>query len=420
MGRVAGESAAPVRGQGGVREREQRAARQQLEESPTAGPGDRLTGLRACVGHGHPPRLAGSGASIRHSTVRQWRACSRSPIRRARSLLFLLHQDAPENLSRGRLRDRVGEVDVPQPLVVRDVLLDEGHHRLAAHRFTGHHERLRHLATFAVRHGNDGRVRDVRVLQQHRLELGRRHLEALHLDQLLEPIDDLEVSVLVDDPDVAGVQPPVGVHRLCRRLGVVQIPLHHLRSAHPHFSALADADVLAGLRIDDPAFGARHQRTDLAGAIRAGHGVVRRGAGFGHAVALPHPHAEPRLHRVGELRPERRRAREQPLDLREIELVHHRMLGERHRNRRHDVRERDRPLLQHAQEHLEVELGERDARGAAQQAQVHHHHHAVDMEERQHAHQRPDLGRFDGVDLHQVGQEVAVRQHHPLGQARRA
>ena len=93
------------------------------------------------------------------------------------------------------------------------------------------------------------------------------------------------------------------------------------------------------------------------------------------------------------------------------------MLGERDGDRRHDVREPDRPVLEHAQEGLEIEARHRDARGAPQQAQVHHHDHAVDMEEGQHANQRPDLGGLDGIDLYEVGEQVAMRQHHAFRQA---
>jgi hypothetical protein len=47
------------------------------------------------------------------------------------------------------------------------------------------------------------------VRDEHRLELGRRHLVALVLDQLLEPVDDVEEPVLVDPADVAGAKPAV-------------------------------------------------------------------------------------------------------------------------------------------------------------------------------------------------------------------
>lgn len=41
--------------------------------------------------------------------------------------------------------------------------------------------------------------------------------------------------------------------------------------------------------------------------------------------------------------------------------------------------------------------------------------HAEDVEERQHAHERRQVGDLEGIDLLQVRHEVAMRQHHTLG-----
>jgi hypothetical protein len=43
------------------------------------------------------------------------------------------------------------------------------------------------------------------VRQQHRLKLCRWHLKSLVLDQLLRTIDDEEVSVFIEIPDVTSV-----------------------------------------------------------------------------------------------------------------------------------------------------------------------------------------------------------------------
>jgi hypothetical protein len=45
------------------------------------------------------------------------------------------------------------------------------------------------------------------VLGQQRFELGRRYMEAVHLDQLPEPVDDGDRAGDVDAAEVAGVQP---------------------------------------------------------------------------------------------------------------------------------------------------------------------------------------------------------------------
>jgi hypothetical protein len=53
-----------------------------------------------------------------------------------------------------------------------------------------HDEGLRQLAGLVVGHADHGDVGDLRMGEQQRLELGGRHLEALVLDELLEPVDD--------------------------------------------------------------------------------------------------------------------------------------------------------------------------------------------------------------------------------------
>jgi hypothetical protein len=61
------------------------------------------------------------------------------------------------------------------------------------------------------------------VGDEQRLQLGGGHLEALVLDDLLEPVDDEDLVVVVHEADVARVQPPAGVDAVPRRLRVVQV-----------------------------------------------------------------------------------------------------------------------------------------------------------------------------------------------------
>jgi len=58
--------------------------------------------------------------------------------------------------------------------------------------------------------------------------------------------------------------------------------------------------------------------------------------------------------------------RSERLDVLQIVTVDDRMLCKRDRDRRHDVREGDRPVLQHLQKRFELEAGQRDERRAAQ------------------------------------------------------
>ena len=69
----------------------------------------------------------------------------------------------------------------------------------------------------------DGGVLDLRVRDEEGLKLRRRYLEPLVLDDLLEPVDDEDLVVVVNVADVPGVQPAVLVDGVLRGLGVVQV-----------------------------------------------------------------------------------------------------------------------------------------------------------------------------------------------------
>ena len=191
---------------------------------------------------------------------------------------------------------------------MRHARFDERHHVFRGEILALDDNGLRHLARMLVGHGDHRDVGDLRMLEQNRLELRGRDLESLDLDQLLQPIDHGQVAVVIEHTDVAGVQPALRIDRAGRRLGIVQVAFHDVRAAHPHFTRLADRHVLAGFRIDDALLEARHQQAHGAGALGAGHRVMRGRARFGHPVALADLDVEPLLDRVGQFGTERRRA----------------------------------------------------------------------------------------------------------------
>lgn len=64
----------------------------------------------------------------------------------------------------------------------------------------------------------------MRVSDEHGLELGRGNLEPFVLDQLLEPVDNEDLVVVVHVPDVSGVQPALLVDGPFRCLRIIKIP----------------------------------------------------------------------------------------------------------------------------------------------------------------------------------------------------
>ncbi|MEZ5168346.1 MAG: TIGR03564 family F420-dependent LLM class oxidoreductase [Acidimicrobiales bacterium] len=77
-----------------------------------------------------------------------------------------------------------------------------------------HHEGAADLTHPFVGHADHGRSGYRVVGQQRVLDLGRVRVEAAHDEHVLQPADDAEVAALVERPQVAGVEPTIGVDRL--------------------------------------------------------------------------------------------------------------------------------------------------------------------------------------------------------------
>ena len=73
----------------------------------------------------------------------------------------------------------------------------------------------RHLAPPLVGAPDDGGLDHRLVLVEHPLDLGAGDVLAAGHDHVLEPVDDVEVAVVVLHADVAGVEPAAG-ERLAR------------------------------------------------------------------------------------------------------------------------------------------------------------------------------------------------------------
>jgi hypothetical protein len=239
---------------------------------------------------------------------------------------------------------------------------------------------------------DDRGIGHVGVAEQDRLQLGRGHLETLVLDELLEPVDHVQVPVRVHVPEVAGVQPPVRVDGRRRGLGVVQVSLHHLGPAHPDLPFGAGVAIGAGHRVDDPGLRARGGDPHRSGPEPTWRGQVRHGGQLRHPVALYHVAAEPLAALGRQLRLQRSGAGVHQPHGAEVERVHQRVPGQGEHDGRGDERPGDPVVLMGPQELLQVESRQRDHRRPGPQSAVHHALHAIDVEERQHSHE-PLVGR---------------------------
>ena len=115
------------------------------------------------------------------------------------------------------------------------------------------------------------------------LELARRDVLATGGDDdVLHAIGDPEIPVAVLRADVAGVQPAVGVDRLGRLLGLVQVA---------HEDVLAADQQLAGRRVELHLV-VRARRADHPRLDPRRRRVGRRTAALGHSPDLDHRHAE--------------------------------------------------------------------------------------------------------------------------------
>ena len=124
----------------------------------------------------------------------------------------------------------------------------------------GPDHRAHHLAPEPVRHPDHDRLGHRRVAQQHGLDLARVDVLPAPDDHLLEPARDPAVAALVHRPQVAGVQPAVGVDRRGGGLRVAQVAVHDEVAAGADLAdGPARARSSAGARVDDLHLGLRQR-----------------------------------------------------------------------------------------------------------------------------------------------------------------
>ena len=142
------------------------------------------------------------------------------------------------------------------------------------------------------------------MLEQHVVDLAGRDLLSPAVDQLLDPPDQGQVTLLVADALVACPEPAPG-EGLGVGLGVRLVAIHDVRTAHPDLAGRAGGKLVA-LAVQD---GHLHAGGESHGAGRP----LRRGQrvgghlmrGLGHAVGVEYRRPQVVLEPSGQLRGER-------------------------------------------------------------------------------------------------------------------
>src|SRR4029077_11984989 len=105
------------------------------------------------------------------------------------------------------------------------------------------HRRPDLLAEGRMRQADHGGLGDGGVVVQRLLDLPRVDVVAAADDQVLLPVHDVEVAVLVHPGQVTGVEPAVA-DRLGGRLGAMPVTLHHVRPADDDLAHLTQRDLV--------------------------------------------------------------------------------------------------------------------------------------------------------------------------------
>ena len=253
--------------------------------------------------------------------------------------------------------------------------------------------------------------------QQHVLDVARIDVEAAANDEVLDAVNDVEVAVVIEVADVAGVQPAV-THRRRGRLRTVPV------AGHEHRSADADLAVLAGRQPGPVGSHDSHlhpldRRAHRAKPAAGGRLGTDQRAGLRTAVALPdlaagHPPLELGRH----LRGQWCRARGDPLQAGQV--VRLERLSQQHLDhRRHQRADLHAVLLDQLHEPGRVEPAHQHAAGGLPGVQPgHRDEQAIGVGQRQRqqpAHAIRGVGRGRGGRSGCVQRRVAER--HPLGSA---
>ena len=121
--------------------------------------------------------------------------------------------------------------------------------------------------------------------------------------EVLGPVDQEQEALVVDQRDVAGVEPAVVVDAAAGGLGVVPVALEHVGALDPDLAGVADQHVLA-VDVDQADLDAVDRRADRARPPRQADRGGDDGRGLGEAVALADLEAEAGADGLGDVRVE--------------------------------------------------------------------------------------------------------------------
>src|SRR4029453_2754527 len=157
-----------------------------------------------------------AGAGVARSAAARTRTTSSTRMgimhSSSSSRLVVLLQDTLEGLARDVSRESVDDHHVAHTLELRADARVEPRSELGrcdgaalAQEHRGH----RRLTPAGIRGPEDGDLHHGRVLDGHLLDVAGVDVHATRDDHVLFPIDQEQVAVLIDVPEIAGMQPPV-------------------------------------------------------------------------------------------------------------------------------------------------------------------------------------------------------------------
>src|SRR5690606_4996179 len=117
-----------------------------------------------------------------------------------------------------------------------------------------------------VGHAHGGGFDDVGVLHRHRLHFVGVHVEPRNHDHVFLAVFDVQVTLFVDQPNVAGAQKAVGMEGGGGFVGPVPVAAAYLRPAHTDLADFPNAQILVGM-VGDCDFRGRNGQADRAGEV---------------------------------------------------------------------------------------------------------------------------------------------------------